>query len=274
MGEKREGFVFYRSFYEALSALDPESRDAVFMAICEYGLDGEEPEGSGVVSAIFSLIKPQIDANNQRYANGKKGGRPKTESEPNNNQTETEVKPNQNQSETNQKPNDNQTKPNTQNSKPKEKEKEKEKYKEKESDAVAIVEFLNSTTHKSYRANSKQTVAHINARLREGYTIDDFKTVISKKAREWLGTDMEQYLRPETLFSPSKFESYLNAPLPLEQQEREKKERAKSERDAQDREQLLQVEQELKTIVLPDNLDRWRELKTREDFLKQRLGVS
>jgi hypothetical protein len=47
--------------------------------------------------------------------------------------------------------------------------------------------------------------------LAEGFTIDDFKTVIDKKCAEWLGdSKMEPYLRPETLFG-TKFESYLNA---------------------------------------------------------------
>ena len=39
--------------------------------------------------------------------------------------------------------------------------------------------------------------------------VDDFKKVIDTKAAEWLGTDMEKFLRPQTLFG-SKFESYLN----------------------------------------------------------------
>jgi hypothetical protein len=38
---------------------------------------------------------------------------------------------------------------------------------------------------------------------------DDFKSVIDKKSKEWLGTNMERYLRPDTLFG-TKFESYLN----------------------------------------------------------------
>ncbi len=36
--------------------------------------------------------------------------------------------------------------------------------------------------------------------------------MIDKKTTEWKGTEMEKYLRPETLFSPSKFENYLNQP--------------------------------------------------------------
>ena len=51
----------------------------------------------------------------------------------------------------------------------------------------------------------------IKARLDEGYTVDDFKTVIDKKVKAWKDDPkMSAYLRPETLFRPSHFESYLN----------------------------------------------------------------
>ena len=82
-------------------------------------------------------------------------------------------------------------------------EKEKEIYKH-------IIDYLNEKVGTHYRATNKTTQKHINARLTEGYTYDDFKTVIDKKCAEWKGTSMEQYLRPETLFG-TKFESYLNA---------------------------------------------------------------
>lgn len=73
---------------------------------------------------------------------------------------------------------------------------------------VEIVEYLNKKTGKNFRATAEKTQKHINARLREGYTVDDFKKVIENKFSEWKGTNMEQYLRPETLFG-TKFESYL-----------------------------------------------------------------
>lgn len=73
----------------------------------------------------------------------------------------------------------------------------------------AIIAYLNSSTGSSYRPKTQSTVKHIKARLNEGFTVDDFKTVISKKIKEWSGTDMVKYLRPETLFG-AKFESYLN----------------------------------------------------------------
>jgi len=91
----RESFVFYRSFYESLSELSDESIAKSLRAICEYALDGTVPTLSGVEKAVFVLIKPQIDANNKRYINGKHGGR-----KPKQNQEETEPEPNRNQEET------------------------------------------------------------------------------------------------------------------------------------------------------------------------------
>lgn len=104
----RDSFVFYRSFGEALKELDIQTRAVCYEAIMEYALNGVEIELTGIAKAIFLLIKPQIDANNQRFENGRKGGRPKkTETKPNNNQTKTngfdfenrnvtEIKPNVN----------------------------------------------------------------------------------------------------------------------------------------------------------------------------------
>jgi uncharacterized phage protein (TIGR02220 family) len=75
-----------------------------------------------------------------------------------------------------------------------------------------IVSYLNEKSGTNYRPTAQATQRHINARLSEGYTVDDFKVVIDKKCAEWKGGEMEKYLRPETLFG-SKFESYLNAPV-------------------------------------------------------------
>ena len=69
-----EGFVFYKSFYEAIEDLPEADQLAVYKAICQYGLNEEEPECSGVVRAVFRLVKPQIDANKKKRDAGKKGG--------------------------------------------------------------------------------------------------------------------------------------------------------------------------------------------------------
>ena len=71
------------------------------------------------------------------------------------------------------------------------------------------VDYLNQKAGTKYKSNSKNTTKHIKARLNDGYTLEDFKNVIDKKCSEWLNTDMEKYLCPDTLFG-SKFEKYLN----------------------------------------------------------------
>ena len=77
-------------------------------------------------------------------------------------------------------------------------------------DVTEIIDYLNAVLGTRY-TKCRSTVDKIKARLKEGHTVDDFKTVIDKKHAEW-GNDakMSKYLRPETLFNASHFESYLN----------------------------------------------------------------
>ena len=72
-----------------------------------------------------------------------------------------------------------------------------------------VIDYLNRKASTNYRASTKNTQGFINARVREGYTVEDFKKVIDSKSKEWLNTDFEKYLRPATLFG-TKFENYLN----------------------------------------------------------------
>lgn len=73
-----------------------------------------------------------------------------------------------------------------------------------------IVEYLNETANKSFRSTSKKTQTLIKSRLKEKFTVDDFKKVIDIKSNQWVKDEkMNAYLRPETLFG-TKFESYLN----------------------------------------------------------------
>ena len=76
----------------------------------------------------------------------------------------------------------------------------------------APAKLLRTGVTGGFKASSKATQQHINARLDEGFDVEDFKIVIDKKCAEWLGTDFAQYLRPVTLFG-TKFEAYLNAPI-------------------------------------------------------------
>lgn len=129
---KATSFVFYESFRDASRNLDDATRLALYDAIMDYSLYGEEPdEGNPVAAAMFKLVRPVLDTNAKRRENGRIGGRPastdnqeeskpkpenekaESETEAKENPVETEYKPVENQSETKPEPNHNQdvTKP-------------------------------------------------------------------------------------------------------------------------------------------------------------------
>ena len=85
------------------------------------------------------------------------------------------------------------------------------KKKEKDNNNIysLVIDYLNRKAFTNYRSTTKNTQSFINARLKEGYTVEDFKKVVDSKSKEWLNTDFEKYLRPATLFG-TKFENYLN----------------------------------------------------------------
>ena len=99
------------------------------------------------------------------------------------------------------------------------KETNKENKDKKKALRFEIIKYLNQKTGVHYKPNTPETVKHINARLKEGFTLNDFKYVIDVKCAEWKGKitkdgkNMEDWLRPITLFG-TKFESYLNQARP------------------------------------------------------------
>jgi uncharacterized phage protein (TIGR02220 family) len=73
-----------------------------------------------------------------------------------------------------------------------------------------VINYLNSRSGTEFRPETPKNAQVVSARLNEGWTIDQLKSVIDKKVGEWKGTKMEKYIRPITLFSSDKFESYVN----------------------------------------------------------------
>lgn len=99
----RDTIVFYRSFYEAIKNIPETEQLKLYNALFEYSFNGIIPDiEDGIAKGMFILMKPNIDSANARYTasveNGKRGGRPKKE---------TQQKPNQNPEETQQKLNQN-----------------------------------------------------------------------------------------------------------------------------------------------------------------------
>ena len=170
----RESLIFYQSFARAIKKLPESEQLKALWSIIDYALEDKEPDGDGMYMVVYEMAKPQINANVERKRNGSRGGRPPKPPE-----------------------------------KTKEQKKPIEPVKKKESPPYQeIIDYLNEKAGKKFKVNDK-TKAHINARVNDGYTLPDFRAVIEKKVAEWRGTEMDKFLRPETLFG-TKFESYLN----------------------------------------------------------------
>lgn len=164
----RDSVVFYRSFYEAIRELPDGDLVKCFKAIMDYGLDEVVPEEAGIAKSIYLMAKPQIDANNKRYLNGTKGGRPKTKPEPKENQSETKPKPNETIPE------------------PKEKDKVKEKDNVKDNNKTICPEAEKSAP------DSKTAIAFI---LNDGTMYDVSENDVEYYQQLYPGIDVMQELR-------------------------------------------------------------------------------
>ena len=185
---ERESFIFYKSFYDSIKELAPEEQVQIYDAIFKYQFEAKEIELKGICKSIFTLIIPQLKANNKRYLNGLKGGAPKG------NQNATKKQPNENENEN-------------------ENENVNDKY-------IILVEqvinYMNELAGTSFKTTTKKTQTAIKARLKEGFTVDELKDVVYSKYHEWFekpikfqnGVMSDKYYRPDTLFG-TKFESYL-----------------------------------------------------------------
>lgn len=97
--------------------------------------------------------------------------------------------------------------------------------------AILVLTHLNQVSGSRYQ-KSKTSLENIRGRLREGYSVDDLKLVIDLKHEHWNGNDDQyQYMRPETLFGPKKFESYLQSATRWESKGRPKRQEWSGKRD-------------------------------------------
>ena len=103
MAEMKDAFICYRSYIEAIRLLPEDKRWGFFDGIICYALDDVDPKFTGTESAMFTLMKANIDSCNKRYSanvkNGQKGGRPSHK--------ETQTKPTNNPKKPKQNPKDN-----------------------------------------------------------------------------------------------------------------------------------------------------------------------
>ena len=194
----KKSFILYNDQQELFKKLSAEQVKELMLKVFEYA-ETYEPNSikDPVVDMAFTAIKIAMDRDNETYLNicernrinGLRGGRP-----PNKPKEPTGLSGNpKNPSE------------------PKKADSDSDSDSDSDKDICRrIVDHLNFKTGKEFKIKTKATKAHINARLSEGFTEEDFKTVIDNKCDKWLSDpEMSEYLRPQTLFG-TKFESYLN----------------------------------------------------------------
>lgn len=210
----------FDSYIDAGQKLKPSERKEYYCALVEYLAYGKEPERlKGSSDAIWTAIFPSLELSRKRSESGSKGGQKK--------QANQELATKQNEdllaSKTTSKTEANTVANGKANGVAKSKSNSKSNSKEDISNDISkkkgsdlseiteIVDYLNEKANTSFRPSAEYAKTHIRARLREGFTIDDFKTVIDGRVKAWANNPkMSEYLRPQTLFG-TKFESYLNA---------------------------------------------------------------
>ena len=202
------GFTIYKEYYELITLLTEREQQELLLAITKFMFEDVEPTLNDKQTKIFNNLRRPLEKSKKRSKCG-------SITKSNENQEVNEIKTKENQKEIKTKSNENQ------------KENESKTHQDVNvivnvndnvdvnvnkitlAEIKGIIEYLNIKSNSHYKYSTDKTQTLIKARIKDGFTLDDFKIVIDKKCEEWLGTDFEKFLRPETLFS-NKFEGYLN----------------------------------------------------------------
>jgi len=189
------GFTLYKEYYELITLLPEKDQQELLLAIAKYMFENIEPKLNDKQTKIFNNLKRPLDKSKNKGRNG-------SITKSNENQNEIKIKSNENQNEikkeTHQDVNVNVNVNDIVNVKNISIE-----------DIKEIIDYLNIKSNSHFKYSTDKTQSLIKARFNDGFKIEDFKVVIDKKCEEWLGTDFEKFIRPETLFS-NKFDGYLN----------------------------------------------------------------
>lgn len=217
MAEGKKSFILYLTQRPIFEGLSDEDAGKLIKTVFAYVSD-ENPKPEGLIGYSFNIIKPLLkndlreweDIKLKRAEAGRLGGIARANNLKQSQANVANAKSDK-QSQANQAVNVNVNVNDNVLDKSNINKVSKDTMSSKLADAcLEIIDYLNLKTNKNFKPNAKATQDFIKARLKDGYSIDDFKKVIDNKCYQWLGTEQEQYLRPETLFRPSHFESYLN----------------------------------------------------------------
>lgn len=179
-------FKVYMDFIDTIGPLGDAERGRLFTAMLEYAATGTEPELGGNERYIWGAVKSALDKQRSAYENvcsinkriaTERNGASRTVTERNGASQEESIISS--------------IDPIT-------------------ASCNEVIDFLNQVAGTQYK-HSETSRKPIRARLNDGFTVDDCKRVICNRWKAWRGTEWQQYMRPDTLFRPSKFEGYLNA---------------------------------------------------------------
>ncbi len=194
----KKGVVMYYDILEQLEDFTDEQFGKITRAIIKYDKTGEVPEfDDPSLKVVFKFMKPTLDRNKKEYEDicekrrisGSLGGKQKVANASKCYQNLANLADNDNDNDIEN-----------------DKDNKKEILKKEIAEVIAYLNEKVGTRFGCVDSNTKE----IKARFSENYKIEDFKTVIDKKCAEWLGTEQQKYLRPETLFCKKHFDGYLN----------------------------------------------------------------
>jgi len=201
--EKKKSFIMYfdkRAMLDELlkqdgcEALSYERVGRLFIALCDFAEFGTTDVAmDGITRLAYTVLTPRMEDDKEKYLQRCEKNRENV-----NKRWHNDIQTNTNEydcirNDTNYTDTDTDTDTDTES-------------------ITYIIEYLNQRASANYRVNNQKTRNLIKTRMGEGHSEGDFLTVIDKMCNSWIGTDKEQYLRPQTLFG-TKFESYLNAKI-------------------------------------------------------------
>ena len=205
MTTKKKSFLLHIDSLDILDDLDDQQAGLLFKAIKAYQI-GEDLTLDSLVKIAFSPFRNQFARDDEKYQKtcerradaGSKGGKQKVANASKCKQKVANVADSVNK-------NKNKTKSDSDNNK------EEIDLLSSKRDSVTVLKYLNDSLGTKYKETTKAHIANISARLDEGHSTEDLKSVVNSKKSEW-GNDpnMAQYLRPQTLFG-NKFQGYLVA---------------------------------------------------------------
>ena len=278
--KERKGFVVYGDYKAVIDELDDEQVGKLFRGMMNYFVDGEDPNFADVLKFVFIPIKQQMDRDGSKYAKKCERNRQNANMRWDANGCDRikKMRTDAIDANTNTNKNTNKKKNTNTNKKPPE---------SGNKISPALLSFLNSQTGGSYQ-ETEQFDELIQNLIDAGYTEEDIRTVIRKKACEWsCDGKMRTLLRPSVLFG-DKFEEYLNAPDPVEIEEQSVNEE-KAEQLREDLRNKIQehdaIEERLREIrdsdSISENYDEYNTAKLNAAILEQeiesinaRLGAS